>query len=256
MGQSYAGPPMSNKKPYTFIDTKRSKRSLGLTILGILAFLLISAGVYITYSWINSGGLGAISIFASDTPTPSSTLTPSLTPSATSTSSITPTPTEAPSSTASAPFLYTVELDDTLSGIADKFGVDFIIIMALNGMNNESVLFVGRELIIPDPNTILPDPTALPEGLPRGAEIDYLVLPGDTLAIIAEEFLSTEDAIIEANDLDNPNQIFVGQLLKVPVRLVTPTAGPSPTATTPADQITVVAPSSTLEASESLTPSP
>ena len=246
---------MSNKKPYTFIDTNRSKRSFGVYVLGFLALIMLSAGIYITYTWINSGGLGAISIFASDTPTASSTLTPSQTPSASSTPSITPTPTEVPSSTASAPFLYTVELDDTLSGIADKFGVDFIIIMALNGMNNQSVLFVGQELIIPDPNTSLPDPTALPENLPRGAEIDYLVLSGDTLAIIAEEFLSTEDAIIEANDLDNPNQLFVGQLLKIPVRLVTPTAGPSPTSTTPADQITL-APSSTLEASESLTPTP
>ena len=246
---------MSNKKPYTFIDTKRSKGSIGLYIMGVLALILVLAGIYITYAWVNAGGLGAISIFASDTPTASSTLTPSHTPSATNTPSITPTPSEAPSATASVPFLYTVVLDDTLSGIADKFAVDFIIIMALNGMNNESVLFVGQELIIPDPNTSLPDPTAIPEGLPRGAEIDYLVLPGDTLAIIAEVFLSTEDAIIEANDLDNPNQIFVGQLLKIPIRLVTPTAGPSPTSTTPADQITEES-SATLDANESLTPTP
>jgi LysM repeat protein len=75
----------------------------------------------------------------------------------------------------------------------------------------------------------IPTPTPLPEGLPRAFEIDYLVLPGDTLAAIAAQFASTEDAIIEANDLDNPNQIFEGQLLKVPIRLVTPTPGPSPT---------------------------
>ncbi len=219
------------------------------------AILLLLTGIYVTYIWISSGGPGAISIFASDTPTASVTLTPSLTSSSTVTPSITPTLTESSTPTASAPFIYTVAQDDTLSGIADQFGVNFIIIMAINGLNNDSVLVVGQELVIPDPNMLLPDPTSLPEGLPRGFEIDYLVLPLDTVALIAEKFLSTEDAIIEANDLDNPNEIFIGQILKVPIDLVTPTPGPSPTATIPADQITLEATSAPDEG-ETPTPTP
>lgn len=229
---------MSKKSPYSFINSNRSKRPIGLYVMGASAAILLLAGIFITVRWLNAGGLGAIAIFASDTPTPTETLTPSSTPTPSLTPSITPTFTEAATSTASAPFLYTVELGDTLSSIAEKFDVEFIIIMALNGLSNESILFVGQDLIIPDPNTGLPDPTAIPEGLSRGSEIDYLVLPGDTLATIAEEFLSTEDAIIDANELDNPNEIFVGQLLKVPINLVTPTPGPSPTATIQGEQIT------------------
>jgi LysM repeat protein len=75
----------------------------------------------------------------------------------------------------------------------------------------------------------VPTPTLLPAGLGRGDEIQYFVLRGDTLAAIAAEFYSTEDAIIEANDLADSNSIFVGQLLIVPVNLITPTPGPSPT---------------------------
>jgi LysM repeat protein len=101
--------------------------------------------------------------------------------------------------------------------------------MLLNGLNNDSVLSVGQVLIIPDPNMPVPTPTLLPAGLGRGDEIQYFVLRGDTLAAIAAEFYSTEDAIIEANDLLDPNSIFVGQLLIVPVNLITPTPGPSPT---------------------------
>ncbi len=246
---------MGEKTPYSYIDTKRSKRSVWIYVMAAAAIILLLAGVYVTYSWVNSGGLGAISIFASDTPTSTITLTSSHTPTASQTASITPTITESSTPTASAPFLYTVAQDDTLSEIADKFGVDFIIIMALNGLSNESVLFVGEELVIPDPNMLLPDPTSFPENLSRGTEIDYLVLPGDTVAIIAEKFLSTEDGIIDANELDNPNEIFVGQILKVPIRLVTPTPGPSPTATIPADQITVEA-SSTSEGSATPTLNP
>jgi len=194
--------------------------------MGALAVLLVASGLYLTTRWVSAGGLGSIPLFASDTPTPSITPTPSNTPTITSTPTITPIPA---TPTASAPFLYTVELGDTISSIADKFGVDFIIIMALNGLNNDTVLFVGMELIIPDPNMEMPEPTPVAEGLSRGDEIDYLVLPGDTIATIANTFLSTEAAIINANDLDDPNQIFVGQLLKVPVFLVTATPGPSPT---------------------------
>jgi LysM repeat protein len=213
---------MSSKPPYSFIDSKRSNRPKGIYLVGSLAVVLILVGAYLTFTWLSTGGIGSIALFASDTPTPTDTLTPSTIPTQTTTPSITPTGTEIPTSTASAPFLYEVQTGDTLSSIADQFGVEFIIIMALNGLNNDSVLFVGQQMVIPDPNTGLPEPTPLPEVISRGTEIEYLVLPGDSIGSIAEAFLSTEDAIIDTNELDNPNSIFVGQLLRIPVNLVTP----------------------------------
>lgn len=220
---------MTPKTPFAPLTKESKRRQYLLYGLGALAAIMVLGGLFITGSWVSAGGLGAIPFLASDTPTPSDTPLPTNTPTITLTPSETVPPTLPPSPTASAPFLYRVETGDTLSGIADKFAVDFIIIMALNGLSNDSVLFVGQELIIPDPNTGLPDPTPIPEGLPAGTEILYLVLPGDSLGTIAEQFLSTEDAIIAANDLLNPNEIFVGQLLAVPIRLITPTPGPSPT---------------------------
>jgi LysM repeat protein len=74
-----------------------------------------------------------------------------------------------------------------------------------------------------------PTPTPLPPNLRRGAEIEYFVMPGDSIKIIAEKFLSTVEDIIEANELDDPNAIFPGQILIVPYRMITPTFGPSPT---------------------------
>lgn len=218
---------MTYKPPYTLLKTGRGRSGrsrVGFYLLAGLSLLLVAAGLYVTTSWVSAGGVGHL--FPSDTPTPTVTYTPSSTPTITSTPSVTPIPSTA---TASAPFLYTVELGDTISSIAEKFDVNFIIIMVLNGLNNDSVLFVGQELIIPDPNMALPTPTALPTGLRRGDEIEYLVLSGDTLDSIANEFFSTVDAILEANDLTDPNQIFIGQLLLVPVNLVTATPGPSPT---------------------------
>lgn len=224
---------MRYKPPYTLLKTRRGRiggggsggrKNILLYVLAGAALLLIAAGLFVTTNWVRAGGPGAL--FPSDTPTPTMTYTPSNTPTVTSTPTLTPIPATA---TASAPFEYTVESGDTISSIAEKFDVDFIVIMLLNGLNNDSVLTVGQVLIIPDPNMPIPTPTPLPEGLRRGDEIQYFVLRGDTIAGIAAEFFSTEDAIIEANDLLDPNAIFVGQLLIVPVNLVTPTPGPSPT---------------------------
>jgi LysM repeat protein len=44
----------------------------------------------------------------------------------------------------------------------------------------------------------------------------YTVQEGDTLSAIAEEFGVSERALIEANNLDDPDDIRVGQTLIVP----------------------------------------
>jgi LysM repeat protein len=74
-----------------------------------------------------------------------------------------------------------------------------------------------------------------------GSRIDYLVLPGDNPGSIANKFNSTVDAIVLANKAAMPDGakslIYPGQLLIVPINLVTPvptkaaTATPTPTAT-------------------------
>lgn len=220
---------MRYKPPYTLLKTGRGRggrKNILLYVLSGASLLLIAAGLFVTTNWVSAGGPGAL--FPSDTPTPTMTFTPSNTPTITNTPTLTPIPA---TPTASAPFEYTVESGDTITSIAEKFNVDFVIIMLLNGLDNDSAfsIAVGQVLTIPDPNMPIPTPTPLPEGLRRGDEIQYFVLRGDTIAAIAAEFFSTEDAIIEANDLDDPNSIFVGQLLIVPVNLVTPTPGPSPT---------------------------
>jgi LysM repeat protein len=49
-----------------------------------------------------------------------------------------------------------------------------------------------------------------------------MVQSGDTLAAIAFRFNSTVEDILEQNDIENANSIFVGQILIVRVNLVTP----------------------------------
>jgi LysM repeat protein len=225
-------------------------------IVGVAAVLLIiGAGILIFW------GLGA------DTPTfslfPTKTYTPTITSTATNTATVTPppsdtptvtnTPTETLTPTASGPFAYTVLEGDTPSGIAVKFDVDLLLLIAINNLDSSNpVIKVGDQITIPGPDTQMPTATALPANLRRGSKIEYTVESGDTLAIIAEKFNSTVDSIIEENDITDANAIFIGQKLVVLVNLVT--AVPSPTPGTPTTTEIVLGTPEAPVATETLAP--
>ena len=88
---------------------------------------------------------------------------------------------------------------------------------------NSGVIFVGQTIKIPLPGTVLPTTTPLPANLGRGTKVEYQVLPGDTLAGIAVRFNSLADEIIKENDIADANALQAGQILQIPVNLVTAT---------------------------------
>ncbi|MEM6530382.1 MAG: LysM peptidoglycan-binding domain-containing protein, partial [Chloroflexota bacterium] len=57
----------------------------------------------------------------------------------------------------------------------------------------------------------------------------YTVQGGDTLAAIAARFGTTQQAIINANGLTNPNTLFAGTLLTIPVPAAPPAQPAQPT---------------------------
>jgi len=61
--------------------------------------------------------------------------------------------------------------------------------------------------------------------------MQYVVQPGDTLFSIAQRFGTTVQAIIQANNITDPNLITVGQVLIIPVTPPGPTPTPIPTPT-------------------------
>jgi LasA protease len=60
----------------------------------------------------------------------------------------------------------------------------------------------------PDPARVLPPLRTEPE--------QYTVKAGDTLGTIAQEFSTSLDRLVDANDLVNPNLLSVGQVLMIP----------------------------------------
>ena len=134
----------------------------------------------------------------------------------------------------SGPLVYVVKQGDTLLSIVEDFDVALQVILTVNDtLAYDSVLAIGQEILIPADDIEFPAATSLPDDLPRGFEIEYIVLPGDTIAAIAAKFNTTIDAIVEKNELEDASTIELGLLLIIPSNLVTPTESlvPAPSET-------------------------
>lgn len=98
-----------------------------------------------------------------------------------------------------APVTYEVEEGDTLSVIAERFGVDTETIAASNGLANADHIRIGDEL------TILPV-----------SGVAHTVREGQTLSEIAELYRVDLGPIIDFNYLDDADLITVGKELLIP----------------------------------------
>lgn len=93
--------------------------------------------------------------------------------------------------------VYVVRSGDTLSGIAQKFGVTVDNLVEWNDIPNKNLISVGQALTVKQGTSV------------------YTVKSGDTLSGIAQRFGTTADSLADLNEISNPNLIQVGQKIKV-----------------------------------------
>ena len=110
------------------------------------------------------------------------------------------------------PATHTVAAGENLYRIGLMYGISWRDIAQLNRINPHRI-YVGQVLQLPGGDT---------GGGP--SETTYVVRRGDNLFRIGLRFGVSWVQIAEANGLTNPNQIYVGQTLKIPVS----TPGPNP----------------------------
>ena len=121
-----------------------------------------------------------------------------------------------------------VQAGDSLSSIAFDHGVTVEALMAANGLDDPDLVFMGQELVIP--GTDAPTTTSAP--------LVVIVEYGESLSIIAARHGVTVAAVMAANDLSDPDRIYVGQELTIPSATAPTTTAP-PGTTLPALVVTV-----------------
>lgn len=128
---------------------------------------------------------------------------------------------------------YTVASGDSLSAIAQRFGVDLTDLARVNNITNPSNISVGQVLTIPaagspqpsstgqatptptPTRTPTPAPTPTPSGQAGACTNPYIVQSGDYPGLIAQKCGVDVNALIQLNNID-PSNLQVGQQLRLP----------------------------------------
>lgn len=111
--------------------------------------------------------------------------------------------------------IYIVQAGDTLESIAKKFNISIESIAWENKLSTKAVLKPGREL------TILPV-----------SGLTHKIQAGDTLNSIAQKYLASVEDVMDFNNIGDPGDIFIGDILIVPFGKQPP--APKPIVTPPA----------------------
>ncbi|HEX2953695.1 MAG TPA: SafA/ExsA family spore coat assembly protein [Bacillota bacterium] len=104
--------------------------------------------------------------------------------------------------------IYVVKSGDTMFLIAQRFGIPLQRLIEANPqVTNPNIIYPGQSLCVPSVMTgCMPGMTS------------YTVVRGDTLYQIAQRYGVSLDALIRANpQITNPNMIFPGQVICIPV---------------------------------------
>ncbi len=156
-------------------------------------------------------------VIATPTPTPEPTLEPTTEPT------VEPVATE---EVRDEETTYTIQRGDTLIAIARSYGLNEFELAAYNGFTVMDVIRVGQVIRIPaaiedegmgagsDEGEEVTEATTMPEPTPTFRR--YVIVPGDTLSRIAARFGTSVRAIIDLNNISNPNRILYGQVIRIP----------------------------------------
>ncbi|NHZ72151.1 MAG: LysM peptidoglycan-binding domain-containing protein [Aquificales bacterium] len=127
---------------------------------------------------------------------------------------------ETTTSSTDCPKEHVVQPGENLFRIGLQYGLSWVTLAQYNGITNPNGITAGQTIKVPCDGTPPPgQPTPPPDDVTT-----YVVQPGDNLFRIGLKFGVSWVEIAEANGLVNPNQIYTGQVLKIP----TSAPGPRP----------------------------
>jgi LysM repeat protein/uncharacterized protein YvpB len=109
---------------------------------------------------------------------------------------------------------HVVQPGENLFRVALRYGVTVDAIMAANSLTNRNLVYAGQVLIIP----LRSEGTAAGPSAPAPmGTASHAVARGETLFSLARRYGVSVSAIMQANGVSDPNRIYVGQVLTIPV---------------------------------------
>lgn len=127
--------------------------------------------------------------------------------------------------TSAPPSEIVVAAGDTVSGIAERYGLATAEVLAANGLGWSSLIFPGQRLALPGGAAeAAPRPTAAPD-IRR-----HTVVAGDTISGIAAKYGLETRQVLSANGLSTSSLIFPGESVVLPSADGTTDAAPQPAA--------------------------
>ncbi|MCP2371694.1 LysM repeat protein [Agromyces terreus] len=125
-----------------------------------------------------------------------------------------------------APAEITVVEGDTVSGIAERYGLATAEVLAANGLGWSSLIFPGQRLALPGGSAPAAEEPAPAPDLAR-----HTVVAGDTIIGIAERYGLDVAQVLSANGLGRSSLIFPGESIVLPPaggEAIAPSPSPSP----------------------------
>jgi membrane-bound lytic murein transglycosylase D len=102
--------------------------------------------------------------------------------------------------------VHTVRKGDTISGIAEKYGVSTSSVLRENGMKPPDRIYPGEKIKVPA------------AGTPGEEIVIHSVRRGETITSIARKYGASSQAVLKENGLGPRDTIYPGQKIRVPVR--------------------------------------
>ncbi len=126
----------------------------------------------------------------------------------------------------SRPTRYTIKRGDTISGIAERYGLTTQGLLSLNKLSRTSIIYPGQVIrisgssiaITPVSNVESNDPPSPPPTNAPAPIINnrYTIKSGDTVTSIAARFGVSVDSVLKANGLTRASIIYAGRTLTIP----------------------------------------
>ena len=106
---------------------------------------------------------------------------------------------------------YQVQPGDTLTGIANAYGIGLAHLVDLNRISPAQRLYAGQTLAVPARESVASTPIVENSDLPI-----HTVQAGEHVGIIAELYGISVNALVRVNGLNDPSLIVPGQHLRIP----------------------------------------